>query len=41
MAQAKQGDTVRIHYIMADNAYGPYHDELVFVLDSDQFPENL
>lgn len=27
--------------IMADNAYGPYHDELVFVLDRDRFPENL
>jgi peptidylprolyl isomerase len=41
MAQAKHGDTVRIHYIMADNAYGSYHDELVFVLDRDRFPENL
>jgi len=89
MAQAKHGDTVRVHYtgkfadgeefeasvedqplqftigedqvitdleqavvgmttgesktinIMADNAYGPYHDELVFALGRDRFPENL
>jgi len=89
MAQAKHGDTVRVHYtgkftngevfeasvedqplqftigddqviteleqavvgmttgesktikITADNAYGPYRDELVFVLDRDRFPENL
>jgi FKBP-type peptidyl-prolyl cis-trans isomerase 2 len=89
MAQAKNGDTVRIHYtgkfadgrvfeasveeqplqftlgeeqvitdlehavvgmttgesktieVMADNAYGPYRDELVFVLDRDRLPENL
>lgn len=89
MAQAKHGDTVRVHYtgkfaddkvfeasvedeplqftigedqvitdieqavvgmttgesktieIMADNAYGPYHDELAFVLDRDRLPENL
>ncbi len=27
--------------IMADNAYGPYHDELVFVLDRHRFSENL
>ena len=33
-----ESKTIRI---MADNAYGPYHDELVFVLDRHRFPENL
>ncbi len=27
--------------VMADNAYGPYRDELIFVLDRARFPENL
>ncbi len=27
--------------IPADDAYGPYHEELVIVIDRDQFPEDL
>ncbi len=27
--------------IVADNAYGPYRDELIFVLDRTRFPENF
>ena len=41
MAQAKHGDVIRMDYIIADNAYGPYHDELLFVLDRGRFPETL
>jgi len=31
----------KIVKIPADNAYGPYHDELVFMLERDRLPENL
>jgi len=89
VAQAKHGDTVRVHYtgkftdgkvfeasvedqplqftigedqvitdleqavvgmttgesktikVMGGNAYGPYHNELVFMLDRERFPGNL